>query len=61
MFDWHKLIDGFSNYYYTTLLMFFVEFTALVIAIIYGRKTKIGRLFIFYIAFDFCILITGFF
>jgi hypothetical protein len=58
MFEWDRLIDNFSNYYYTPLLMLIVEATALVIGIIYIRKTKIGKTFIFYIAFDFCILIV---
>ena len=57
MFECDKLIENFSKYYYTPLLMLIVEATALVIAIIYIRKTKIGKVFIFYIAFDFCILI----
>ena len=58
MFQWNKLIDNFSKYYYTPLLMLIVEATALVIAIIYIRKTKIGKAFIFYITFDFSVLIV---
>jgi len=58
MFKWDKLIDNFSKYYYTPLLMLIVEATALIIAIIYIRRTKIGKAFIFYIAFDFCLLIV---
>ena len=37
--------------------MFLVELAALIIALIYVRKNKIGQFFIFYIVFDFCILI----
>jgi hypothetical protein len=58
MFDWDKVIDNFSKFYYTPLLMLIVEVTALVMAIIYIRKTKIGKAFIFYIAFDLCMLIV---
>jgi len=61
MFEWDKLIDDFSRFYYTPFLMLIVEGTALVIAIIYIRKTKIGNAFIFYIAFDFSLLILDFF
>lgn len=60
MFEWDKLIDDCEKYYYTPILMFIVEITALVISIIYGRKSKIGRAFIFYIAFDFCFLMGHF-
>src|SRR4026209_2940604 len=58
MLDWDKLINNFSKYYYTPLLMLIVETTALVMAIVCIRKTNIGKAFIFYIAFDFCILIA---
>ena len=57
MSHFEKLIDHFQRYYYSQLLMFVVELIALVIAILYVRKDKIGRFFIFYIGFDFCILI----
>lgn len=59
MFDWLNLIENFSKFYYTTLMLFVVELIALIIAFKYGRKTKIGRAFIFYIAFEFFMLITG--
>lgn len=57
MFDWNKVVDEFLEFYYTKSIMFVVELIALVIAIIYGRKSKMGRVFIFYIAFDFSLLI----
>jgi hypothetical protein len=59
MFDWSRFFVSFTEAYYTVLIMFVVELIALVIAIIYGRRSKIGRVFIFYIAFDFSILIAG--
>ena len=58
MFDWDKVFSGIVGLYYTQLTMFVAELAALIIAIVYGRKTKIGRAFILYIAFDFSILIT---
>lgn len=57
MFEWDKLVDNFSKYHFTILITFIIELTALVIVIIYGRKSKIGRAFIFYISLDFCFLI----
>ena len=53
-----RLIEYLGKYYYSMLLMFIVELTALIIAVIYVRKSKIGRFFIFYIVLDFCILIV---
>jgi len=41
--------------------MFFAELVALVLAIILIRKDRIGRAFIFFIAFDFSILVTDMF
>lgn len=39
--------------------MFFAELTVLIIGLVYVRKEKAGRLFIAYIAFDFFILLIG--
>ena len=36
--------------------MFVIEFVALITGLVYGRKSRIGQLFIFYILFDFLIL-----
>lgn len=57
MFDWDKVVTNFSGPYYSAILMFVVELTALIIAVFYVRKSKIGRAFILYIAFDFLLLI----
>lgn len=57
MFEFDRLIFLFKDTYYTSLVMLAIELTALVVTIMYGRKTRIGRAFIFYIVFDFSILI----
>ncbi len=56
--DFSKLIQRSQEFYHTDLLMLLVEFTALIIGMLYVRKDKTGRYFIFYIAFDFCILLA---
>ena len=57
MNQFERLLDSLQKGYYVQVLLFVVEFFALVFAFLYSRKTKIGRFFIFYIAFDFAILI----
>lgn len=42
---------------YGKSLLFFIELTAIVIGFLFVRKSKIGRLFIFYIFFDLVIVI----
>lgn len=59
--DFSRLIDQFQRTYYTELLMFIAELTALIIGLLHVRKDKIGRFFIIYIAFDFSILLTDFY
>ena len=59
--DFTRRIQLFQKYYYTDLVMLLVELTALIIGILYVRKDKIGRYFIFYIAFDFFILLIDFY
>jgi len=56
MFDFDKLIKRIESVYYTEALMFLTELTLLIIAILNVRKSKIGRLFIFYILLDFLLL-----
>jgi hypothetical protein len=59
--DFSRFIEHFQNNYYSELLMFIVELVALIISLLFVRNDKIGRLFIFYIAFDFCILLINFY
>lgn len=59
MFDFQKLYGRFEAVYYTEIIMFLTELILLVIAILYIRKTKLGRYFIFYILFDFILLISN--
>jgi hypothetical protein len=54
-----RLINEFEKLYYTPLLMFVSEFIALLLAIIFIKREKIGRAFIFYIGFDFLVLTIG--
>lgn len=39
--------------------MFIAELAALIIGLLYVRKEKVGQFFIAYMAFDFCILLAG--
>ncbi len=57
--DFSRLIDQFQNTYYTQLMTFIAELAALIIGMLYVRKDKAGQFFIAYIAFDFCILLAG--
>jgi len=59
MIEWDKLFASFSTYYYSYVLMFLIELITLVIAIKYGRKSKIGFAFLLYISFDFFVFLLG--
>lgn len=57
--DFSRLLLKWKDNYYSELFMLIAEISALVLGIIYARKQKVGRLFIFYIAFDLIILLIG--
>jgi hypothetical protein len=59
--DFNNLIHTIQKSYYTLIILFFVELLALVLAILFVRKDKIGRYFIFYLGFDYVILIINFY
>jgi len=61
MIQLERLIEYLQERYYLELIMFLTELTALVIGCIYVRKNRVGQFFIFYIAFDLGIWITGFY
>lgn len=56
--DFDRLLRSWQITFYSQIFMFVVELTALLLGILYARKDKAVRWFIFYIAFDFCILLT---
>ncbi len=57
--DYQRILADFQKDYYTQLIMFCVEVTALIIGITYVQKDKTSNLFLFYIAFDLIILLTN--
>lgn len=57
MDGWERLWKGFERRYFAEPLLQLVELAAIVIGLILVRNQKMGRLFIFYIAFDFSISI----
>lgn len=56
-----NLLERFQREYYTNLLLCFVEVAALIAGVVFARKYKIGRYFIFYISFELSILLADFY
>jgi len=57
--DFEKVLSELKSFYYSQLVMAFFEITAIILAFIHVKKSKIGKLFIFYLLLDFFILLTG--
>jgi hypothetical protein len=58
MIDFSRLIHHFQKTYFIEVLMLIFELSALITGILFARKYKTGVLFIFYITFDFIILLA---
>ncbi|HMT74874.1 MAG TPA: hypothetical protein PKA77_12460 [Chitinophagaceae bacterium] len=58
---YERLLNELSENYYSQVFLFVAEVMALVLGILYARKYKAGRLFIFYIAFDLAIMVIDWF
>lgn len=54
-----KLIQHWNSIYFSDIVVFLAELIALVVAFMYIKRYRLGRLFIFYILFDALILIVG--
>jgi hypothetical protein len=59
--DFSSLIEHIQSRYYVQVILFFVELTALVFGLRLIKKDKIARLFVFYISFDFLIMLISFY
>lgn len=59
MFQLQRILDIFQKYYYTPPIMLITELVAFIIALIYARKSTVGKIFIFYIGFDLLLLIIN--
>lgn len=59
--DYIGLVKRWERFYYAEVLMILAELIAIIIGLIYVRKDKAGKWFIFYIAFDFCILMISYY
>jgi hypothetical protein len=57
MSGWEKMFADWHKGYYSELFMFICELTAIIIGLIYKRKDRIARFFIFYIILDITILV----
>src|SRR5258705_7444422 len=59
--DINRLFTIFEKSYYTLIVLFLIEIVALIFAVLFVRKQRIGLYFFYYILFDFTILITDWF
>jgi hypothetical protein len=57
MNGWEKMFAEWHKGYYSELFMFICELTAIILGLIYKRKDRIARFFIFYIILDITILV----
>ena len=53
-----KLIQYWQSFYFAEIVLLISELTALLLAYTFMRKTNIGKFFIFYILFEFTLLIV---
>lgn len=59
--DFIGLTKRWERFYYAEVLLILTELIALILGLIYARKDKAGKWFIFYIAFDFCMIMIGYY
>src|SRR5690242_4977413 len=59
--DFNKLLISFQENYYLLVVLTVTEVVAFTIALIYVRKDRIGKYFIFYIGFDLAVLLADFY
>ena len=55
--EFNRLLQHFQRTYYTEIITFGVEVTALICGLLYIRRYLLGRYFIFYIVFDLSVLL----
>jgi hypothetical protein len=56
MLGWRALLTDFEERYYTDLALWLFELIAIVTGILFVKNQKIGKVFLFYLIFDFTIL-----